>query len=68
MPILGGAETATELRRLQPGLPIVVMSGYGDIEVMQRFGEVTIDDFLPKPFTPDQLAGKIKDILTPVMD
>jgi two-component system cell cycle sensor histidine kinase/response regulator CckA len=68
MPILGGAETATELRRIQPEVPIVVMSGYGDIEVMQQFGEVTIDDFLPKPFTPDQLAGKIKDILAPVID
>jgi hypothetical protein len=44
------------------------MSGYGDIEVMHRFGEVTVDDFLPKPFTPDQLAGKIKDILSPAVD
>jgi two-component system cell cycle sensor histidine kinase/response regulator CckA len=66
MPILGGTEAATELRRIQPDVPIVVMSGYGDIEVMQRFGDVAIDDFLPKPFTPDQLAAKIKDILSPV--
>jgi len=68
MPTLGGPEAARELRRLQPDIPIVAMSGYGDIEVMQRFGEVGLDDFLAKPFTPDQLAGKIRDILTPVMD
>jgi PAS domain S-box-containing protein len=68
MPTLGGAEAARELRRLQPDIPIVAMSGYGDIEVMQRFGEVGLDDFLAKPFTPDQLAGKIRDVLTPVMD
>jgi CheY-like chemotaxis protein len=68
MPMLGGVETATELRQIQPEVPIVVMSGYGDIEVMQQFGELAIDDFLPKPFTPDQLAGKIKDILAPVLD
>jgi two-component system cell cycle sensor histidine kinase/response regulator CckA len=68
MPILGGAEAAAELRRLQPDVPIVVMSGYGDIEVMQHFGEVTIDDFLAKPFTPDELAGKIKGILSAVTD
>jgi FixJ family two-component response regulator len=43
------------------------MSGYGDIEVLQRFGDTVIDDFLPKPFTPDQLAGKIKDVLAPVV-
>jgi two-component system cell cycle sensor histidine kinase/response regulator CckA len=63
MPILGGAEAATELRRIQPEIPIVAMSGYGDIEVMQRFSEPGVDDFLPKPFTPDQLAAKVRDVL-----
>jgi two-component system, cell cycle sensor histidine kinase and response regulator CckA len=65
MPILGGAEAATELRRLQPEIPIVAMSGYGDIEVMQRFSEAGVDDFLPKPFTPDELAAKVRDVLAP---
>jgi two-component system cell cycle sensor histidine kinase/response regulator CckA len=68
MPILGGAEAATELRRIQPDIPIVAMSGYGDIEVMQRFSEAGVDDFLPKPFTPDQLAAKVRDVLEPVTD
>lgn len=66
MPILGGAEAATELRKIQPEVPIVAMSGYGDIEVMQQFSEAGVDDFLPKPFTPDQLAAKVRDILAPV--
>jgi two-component system cell cycle sensor histidine kinase/response regulator CckA len=66
MPVLGGAEAATELRQIQPEIPIVAMSGYGDIEVMQRFSDVGVDDFLPKPFTPDQLTAKIRDILVPV--
>jgi two-component system, cell cycle sensor histidine kinase and response regulator CckA len=66
MPMLGGAESATELRRLQPGIPIVAMSGYGDIEVMQKFGEAGLDDFLPKPFTPEQLAAKVRDALRPL--
>jgi len=66
MPILSGAETATELRRIQPEIPIIAMSGYGDIEVMQRFSEAGVTDFLPKPFTPDQLAAKVRDALAPV--
>jgi two-component system, cell cycle sensor histidine kinase and response regulator CckA len=65
MPILGGSEAATEMRRLQPDIPIVAMSGYGDIEVMERFRDVGVDDFLAKPFTPDQLAAKVRDALTP---
>jgi PAS domain S-box-containing protein len=66
MPILGGAEAATQLRQIQPDTPIIAMSGYGDIEVMQRFSEGGVDDFLPKPFTPDQLAAKVRDLLSPV--
>jgi two-component system, cell cycle sensor histidine kinase and response regulator CckA len=66
MPQLGGAEAALELRRLQPDIPIVAMSGYGDVEVMERFSGARIDDFLPKPFSPDQLAAKIRDVLAPV--
>ena len=63
MPRLAGAEAAQELRRIQPDIPIVVMSGYGDIEVMERFTGARIDDFLPKPFLPDQLAAKVRDVL-----
>ncbi|HYF39669.1 MAG TPA: response regulator, partial [Gemmatimonadales bacterium] len=66
MPILGGAEAATQLRQIQPDVPIIAMSGYGDIEVLQRFSETEVDDFLPKPFTPEQLAAKIREILAPV--
>jgi nitrogen-specific signal transduction histidine kinase/CheY-like chemotaxis protein len=68
MPVLGGAEAASELRRIHPGIPIVAMSGYGDMEVMQRFGDVGVDDFLAKPFTPEQLAGKVRDVLAPVLE
>jgi two-component system cell cycle sensor histidine kinase/response regulator CckA len=68
MPVLGGAEAASELRRIHPGIPIVAMSGYGDMEVMRRFGDVGVDDFLAKPFTPEQLTGKVRDVLTPVLE
>jgi two-component system cell cycle sensor histidine kinase/response regulator CckA len=65
MPKLAGAEAAVELRRLQPDIPIVAMSGYGDIEVMERFSGARIDDYLPKPFSPEQLAAKVRDALVP---
>jgi two-component system cell cycle sensor histidine kinase/response regulator CckA len=63
MPRLTGADAALELRRIQPDIPIIAMSGYGDIEVMERFSGARIDDFLPKPFRPDQLAAKVRDVL-----
>jgi two-component system cell cycle sensor histidine kinase/response regulator CckA len=68
MPTLGGAEAATALREIRPDIPIIAMSGYGDIEVMQRFGHTGVDDFLSKPFTPDQLAAKVRDALAPMVE
>ena len=68
MPQLGGAEAAQELRRIHPNVPIVAMSGYGDVEVMERFSGTAVDDFLPKPFRPDQLAAKVRDVLSSVAD
>jgi CheY-like chemotaxis protein len=68
MPILGGAEAATELRRIRPDIPIIAMSGYGDIEVMQHFSPAGVGDFLPKPFTPDQLAAKVREALAPMVE
>jgi PAS domain S-box-containing protein len=65
MPRLGGAETAMEVRGLLPNVPIVAMSGYGDIEVMERFSGAQIDDYLAKPFSPDHLTSKVRDVLAP---
>jgi two-component system cell cycle sensor histidine kinase/response regulator CckA len=68
MPALGGGEAAPELRRIRPDIPIIAMSGYGDIELMERFGQAGVDDFLPKPFSPDQLAAKVRDALAPMVE
>jgi nitrogen-specific signal transduction histidine kinase/CheY-like chemotaxis protein len=68
MPQLGGAEAALEMRRIHPNVPIVAMSGYGDVEVMERFSGAAVDDFLPKPFRPDQLTAKVRDVLSSVAD
>jgi PAS domain S-box-containing protein len=59
MPVLDGAETAAGIRRRNPDVPILVMSGIADEDALRRFGEVKIAGFVPKPFAPDQLAQAI---------
>ena len=36
MPVIGGRELARQLQALQPGLPVIFMSGYTDDEVVRR--------------------------------
>ena len=62
MPLLGGAETLPQIRKLCPGVPIVGTSGYGHEEAAQRFG-ASIDDFIQKPYMPAQLRHKIEAVL-----
>jgi PAS domain S-box-containing protein len=59
MPVLDGAETAIRIRELDPEVPILITSGIGDDDALRRFEDVRISGFIPKPFSPDQLAQAI---------
>jgi PAS domain S-box-containing protein len=59
MPVLDGAETATRIREINPEVPILVTSGIADDDALRRFRGVRISGFVPKPFSPEQLAQAI---------
>ncbi len=50
MPGMGGLTTFQELRRLDPGVPIVLCSGYSEHDVAERFRGLDVDAFLKKPY------------------
>jgi NtrC-family two-component system response regulator AlgB len=50
-----GLELLTALLRLAPGLPVVVMTAYATIETAVDAMRRGAFDYLPKPFTPDQV-------------
>jgi two-component system cell cycle sensor histidine kinase/response regulator CckA len=62
MPNMPGADLAECLRRARPDLRILLMSGYTDEPVVQRFGRGSVA-FLPKPFTSVQLVEKVRQVL-----
>lgn len=56
MPILGGGPFLALLRAEHPSLPVVVTSGYvDDPRLRDDLRDLTLE-FLPKPFTADQLS------------
>jgi len=58
MPRMGGLEALAELRRLAPGLPVILTSGH--------FSDAAPSpdaDFLPKPYRPDALAERVRAAL-----
>jgi CheY-like chemotaxis protein len=65
MPILSGEDTFREIRRLQPALPIILMSGYPEQEVLDRLAGQVLAAFLQKPFTRNQLTEVARRALEP---
>jgi signal transduction histidine kinase len=55
MPGMGGMELLEEIGRIGPDIISIVITGYATIESAVEAMKLNAYDFLPKPFTPDQL-------------
>ncbi len=55
MPQVDGFEVINIVRKLDPDLSIVVITGYATVETAVDAMKAGAYDFLPKPFTPDEL-------------
>jgi len=60
MPGMGGAELATRLRAIDPGLPLVVTSGYPVERIPADLLALPGVHFLPKPFSLDQFSAAVR--------
>jgi two-component system sensor histidine kinase/response regulator len=59
MPELDGFEVINIVRKLDPDLSIVVVTGYATVETAVDAMKAGAYDFLPKPFTPGELRAII---------
>jgi FixJ family two-component response regulator len=58
-----GQELGRCLEAIRPELPILYMSGYPGLEVMERGLIAREAPFLEKPFTPESLASVVRGLL-----
>ena len=63
MPRMNGWETLTALRELVPGLPVVLLSGYSEAQVMEGHHPELPQAFLSKPFEINALVSVIEKVL-----
>ena len=63
MPGLSGHELADRLTAQRPGIRVLYMSGYPGDAVVQHGTLPSGSAFLQKPFSPDGLARKVRDVL-----
>ena len=60
MPNMNGEEALPEIRKLRPGVKVMVSSGYSEAETMVLFEGQRVAGFIQKPYTAAALAEKVK--------
>ena len=65
MPNVSGRELADRLEKMRPGIKVLFMSGYTDDAIVQQGVLEEGAEFIQKPFSPEDLAGKVRAVLGP---
>ena len=63
MPVMDGTETTAYIRKNMPErahLPILAMTAHANVESEKKYIEYDMDDFILKPFEPNELFEKIR--------
>ena len=63
-PGMSGPMLADKLTELQPGMRVLFMSGYDNTQVVQRYVVEKGHALLHKPFTVEELARKVAELLS----
>ena len=56
MPGMDGMALLRRLQSVDPGLPVILMTGHGDVPMAVEAMRIGAFDFVEKPFEPDRLA------------
>jgi DNA-binding NtrC family response regulator len=61
MPGKSGLEVVSELSKLHPGLPVILLTAYGDVPLTIKSIQAGAFDYIEKPIQPKQLLETIKN-------
>jgi PAS domain S-box-containing protein len=64
MPRMSGEETLRELLAIRPDVQVVLSSGYTEQDAVARFSADGIAAFLQKPYAPEELLAKLRDLIS----
>jgi DNA-binding NtrC family response regulator len=60
---LGGMEVLRRAKELNPLIPVIVMTGYASVSSAVEVMKLGAVDYLPKPFTPDEIRAVVRQAL-----
>lgn len=67
MPGMNGLETLDELRKISPEVPVVMMTAYGELDIIAEAKKRGVQHYINKPFDLDEVRYLIKGLLVDEM-
>jgi len=64
MPRMDGQSCFTELKQINKDVEVVLSSGYSEQEATSRFAGQGLAGFLQKPYRPEELQDKIREVIS----
>lgn len=68
MPDMNGIDLLRRLKELKVGVPVIVITGHGDIALAVEAMKIGAVDFFEKPFNDDQLVASVRAALQQQQD
>ncbi len=66
MPNMNGLEATREIRKMNPGIPIIMMTAYGEIEVVKQALDAGVRKCISKPFDIMVLRDMVDNLIMEV--
>ena len=63
MPGMSGVETLEKMKKEVPDITVVMFTGYSSVETARDTMKLGAFDYIPKPFTPEELLAVVKKAL-----
>lgn len=63
MPDISGMEIIRELKHKRPEMPVIMMTGYASVSTAVEAMKTGADDYITKPFEPDEIIDSVKNVL-----
>lgn len=63
MPVMDGIEFLEALRKTNPNVPVIMITGYSTVPSAAAAMRMGARDYIPKPFTPDEILTAVRRIV-----
>jgi DNA-binding NtrC family response regulator len=60
MPEMGGVEALAKIKKIDPSIEVIVMTGYASVDTAKKITELGGYDYMLKPYNIDELIEKIE--------